>query len=184
MEFLRWTLSDGAGAIVVENRPNDRKTSLLIDWIELRSFADRFPSCMFAGTPALTKDPQDIQPWGNYPSPVNAYEAGAMVLAQDFELLYKMFPVWAGYYLEIIEKYELKPKNLNYFLPHYSAQSLGEEAISRGGKRNSPCTALEKPGTNRSPMVVAVARNSIFSLPFSEWISASLTALLAICAFV
>jgi 3-oxoacyl-[acyl-carrier-protein] synthase-3 len=41
-EFLRWTLSDGAAGLLVENRPATRGLSLKLDWISLRSFADRF----------------------------------------------------------------------------------------------------------------------------------------------
>jgi len=40
-EFLRWTLSDGAAWLLIEDRPATHGTSLRIDWISLRSFADR-----------------------------------------------------------------------------------------------------------------------------------------------
>jgi 3-oxoacyl-[acyl-carrier-protein] synthase-3 len=39
--FLRWTLSDSAAGVLVEDRPAARGLSLAIDWISLRSFADR-----------------------------------------------------------------------------------------------------------------------------------------------
>ena len=48
-EFLRWTLSDGAAALLIEDRPAARGLSLKIDWMCLRSFADRFEPCMTGG---------------------------------------------------------------------------------------------------------------------------------------
>lgn len=47
-EFLRWMLSDGAGAALLENRPAG-KTPLRIDWVEIRSYAGEMDTCMYAG---------------------------------------------------------------------------------------------------------------------------------------
>jgi 3-oxoacyl-[acyl-carrier-protein] synthase-3 len=52
-EFLRWMLSDGAGAAILENRPNPRGLSLRVEWIDLISYADRFDVCMYAGVNKL-----------------------------------------------------------------------------------------------------------------------------------
>ncbi|WP_105102251.1 StlD/DarB family beta-ketosynthase [Microbulbifer pacificus] len=123
-EFLRWTLSDGAGALVMEAEPDPQRPSLKVDWIEQKSFADRFPTCMYAG--ARGNHPEDSRPWGHYGSPGAAFEQGAMVLRQDFDLLDQMFPVWMGYFLEVLDKHQLSPRDIHYFLPHYSARSLGE----------------------------------------------------------
>jgi len=49
--FLRYMLSDGAGAVVVADRPRPDGVSLRIDWISLRSFANRTPAVMYCGTP-------------------------------------------------------------------------------------------------------------------------------------
>lgn len=49
-EFLRWMLSDGAGAVLVQPKPAPRGLSLRIDWIELVSFASDFDLCMSCGT--------------------------------------------------------------------------------------------------------------------------------------
>ncbi|MCX4028629.1 beta-ketoacyl-ACP synthase III [Endozoicomonas sp. SM1973] len=125
LEFLRWTLSDGAGAVVFEPEPKATGISLRVDWIKQKSFADRFPPCMYAG--AATNKAAKNQPWNLYNSPAEAYQAGAIALKQDFTLLYKMFPAWVGYYLELLDNYQLDPNGIDYFLPHYSAQSLGQE---------------------------------------------------------
>src|SRR5579863_9223218 len=46
--FLRWTLSDGAGAVVLEPRPRPDGLSLRVDWMHLVSHAHRHPVCMSA----------------------------------------------------------------------------------------------------------------------------------------
>ncbi|MDM3871702.1 beta-ketoacyl-ACP synthase III [Porticoccus sp. W117] len=125
LDFLRWTLSDGAGALFIEPNPKSDGVSLRCDWIDLQSFADRFDPCMYAGSSSNV--PGENLPWSHYASPQEAYQAGAMALRQDFELLYKMFPVWLGYYLSLMDKHGFNPESIDYYLPHYSAKSLGEE---------------------------------------------------------
>ena len=48
-DFLRWMLSDGAGAFLVEDQPRPNGLSLRIDWIDIQSQADGMPVCMYAG---------------------------------------------------------------------------------------------------------------------------------------
>src|SRR5687768_5983588 len=48
-EFLRWTLSDGAGAVVLQNTPRPQGLSLRLDWTHLVSYAHERPVCMSAG---------------------------------------------------------------------------------------------------------------------------------------
>ena len=48
-DFLRFTLSDGGGALIAENKPNEKQISLKIKWIDIKSFAGRFDTCMIAG---------------------------------------------------------------------------------------------------------------------------------------
>src|ERR1700761_7008740 len=66
--FLRWTLSDGAGAVVLEPRPRPGGPSLRVDWMHLVSHADRHPVCMSAGLGAdLT--PKAGSTWLDRPKP-------------------------------------------------------------------------------------------------------------------
>ena len=121
-EFLRWTLSDGAAAVVLENRPNKNGFSLEIEWIKLKSFANRFLPCMYAGG---KQNP--IQPWSNYFNPATAFEEGTIVLQQDFRLLGEMLPVWVGEYASLIEQGEVSVDAIDWFLCHYSTHHLREE---------------------------------------------------------
>lgn len=123
-EFLRWTLSDGAGAVILENRPNRHGHSLEIEWITLRSFANRFKPCMYAGG---LQEP--ITPWGNYFSPESAYRHGTIALQQDFKLLSEMLPVWVGEYVKLIEEGKVSIDEMDWFLCHYSTHSLKLELV-------------------------------------------------------
>ncbi len=55
-EFLRWTLSDGAGAVVLENRPRPDGISLRLDWTHVVSYANEFPACMYESEGRLRQD--------------------------------------------------------------------------------------------------------------------------------
>ena len=54
-DFLRFTLSDGAGAVVMEAAPGGEGQSLRIEWIDLVSLAGRFDPCMWAGATAARR---------------------------------------------------------------------------------------------------------------------------------
>jgi 3-oxoacyl-[acyl-carrier-protein] synthase-3 len=123
-EFLRWTLSDGAGAVVLESQPNRHGNSLEIEWITLRSFANRFQPCMFAGG---VQEP--ITPWGNFFNPETAYRQGTIILQQDFRLLSEMLPVWVGEYVKLIEEGRVSVEEMDWFLCHYSTHSLKLELV-------------------------------------------------------
>ncbi|MGE3320405.1 MAG: 3-oxoacyl-[acyl-carrier-protein] synthase III C-terminal domain-containing protein [Candidatus Berkiella sp.] len=127
-EFLRWTLSDGAGCVLVEPRPNTHQPALRIEWIDLCSYADRFKSCMTAGLPY--GDHLDMNtPWSHYGSPHDASKNGGIVLRQDFNLLKEMLPVWVGHFFSLVQQGKIVIPEIDWFLCHYSAHSLREEII-------------------------------------------------------
>jgi 3-oxoacyl-[acyl-carrier-protein] synthase III len=49
-EFLRWMLSDGSGAVLVQPYPRARGISFRVDWVEIVSYASDFDLCMSCGT--------------------------------------------------------------------------------------------------------------------------------------
>ena len=81
--FLRYMLSDGAGAAVVENAPATSGISLRIDWISLTSFANTEKACMYFGS----NDNACSKSWGDYPTAAAAAADGALVLRQELSLL-------------------------------------------------------------------------------------------------
>jgi 3-oxoacyl-[acyl-carrier-protein] synthase-3 len=124
--FLRFTLSDGAGAAILESKPNERQPSLRIKWINLRSYADRFETCMIAGG---VRRNGHTDYWGDYHSPAEAMEAGALVLSQDFALMRKMLPVWVSHYLSLIDDGLIRIPEIDHVVSHYSSHSLREEVV-------------------------------------------------------
>ncbi len=47
-EFLRWMLSDGAGAVLLQPAPAGN-CPMKVEWIEIRSYANMMETCMYAG---------------------------------------------------------------------------------------------------------------------------------------
>ncbi len=120
-DFLRFTLSDGAGAALLQTRPNARQLSLKIQWIALQSFAHRFAPCMTGG---MVSQQDDWRGWGDFGDPLAAVAAGALVLRQDFALLERMLPVWVAHYLELIEQGRIVPEKIDHVCSHFSSHAL------------------------------------------------------------
>lgn len=125
-EFLRWMLSDGAGAAVLEGRPNPEGLSLRLDWIDMVSYADRMPACMTAGG----SDTADgWRPWSHFDSPAEAAAAGAFHLRQDLKLLDRVVPFGMARYLELIEAGKLDPDAVDWALYHFSSDVFRRRMI-------------------------------------------------------
>jgi len=115
-EFLRWMLSDGAGALLLETQPRAR--SLRIDWIRSFSHADAFPVCMGVGRP---RDTKDSRTWLDYPTFAEAEAEGAILLRQDLRLLEYIVKLGVDGALRLIEEGLLNMSKIDYFLCHYSS---------------------------------------------------------------
>ena len=64
-DFLRWMLSDGAYALLIQSKPSQTQLSLRVDWIEITSFAHRVKTCMYAGG---EKDAEgNLHGWASFP---------------------------------------------------------------------------------------------------------------------
>lgn len=118
-DFLRWMLSDGAGAVQLSHQPNKHGLSLKIHWIDLISYANEMPVCMYAG--AEIRDEQFVS-WKN----VTKEEREAhslMAVKQDVKLLNENIVrcTVENALLRLIDKYDLKADEIDYFLPHYSS---------------------------------------------------------------
>jgi len=141
-EFLRWMLSDGAGAVVLENRPHPTELSLRVDWVELTSYAGNLPLCMFLGT----SDPRGVgvgTTWLSVDSPTEADRDGMLVIRQDTDLLGEHIVATAGEEIaRLIKTGRIDPElGYEWFLPHISSYVFKdqlEEAVL--------ATGLELPG--------------------------------------
>ena len=115
-EFLRWMLSDGAGAVLLESKPKGR--SLRIDWIRSFSNADVYPVCMSVGSPS---NKNDTRTWQDFPSYAEAEKAGALLIRQDIRLLENIVKVGVDGALRLIREGVLDVPSLDHFLCHYSS---------------------------------------------------------------
>jgi 3-oxoacyl-[acyl-carrier-protein] synthase III len=115
-EFLRWMLSDGAGACLLESAPRGR--CLRVDWIRSFSHADAFPVCMGIGAPT---NAEDTRTWQDYPTYAQAEAAGALLIRQDVRLLEQLVKLGVDGALRLIEERTLAMKNVDHFLCHYSS---------------------------------------------------------------
>ena len=126
-DYLRFTLSDGAGAIALESKPKPNGVSLKIDFIDIVSLAGQFEPCMWAGA-SVENRAEPIEAWG-FAGPRAAHAAGAIALLQDFTLLKQVIRAWVGVYLKKVDSGRIDPNAVDHLLCHYSAKSLREEII-------------------------------------------------------
>ncbi|QDT38009.1 3-oxoacyl-[acyl-carrier-protein] synthase III C-terminal domain-containing protein [Stratiformator vulcanicus] len=134
-EFLRWMLSDGAGAFLISNRPRPRELSLAIEHIELKSYAHQYPTCMFVGRKANRTEPVP-QSWLDYPSYEAASSDGAINLQQTVDLLPDVVRMCVSGVFELVEAQKIKPDSIDWWCTHYSSHIFREQALElfeRGG---------------------------------------------------
>jgi 3-oxoacyl-[acyl-carrier-protein] synthase-3 len=127
-DYLRFTLSDGAGAVVMEPRPRPGGGGLKVEFIDLVSLAHQYPPCMWAGASIETRD-EPLASWSLL-GPAAAHAAGSIALLQDFALLKQVIRAWVGVYLQKVDQGRIQPDRIDHLLCHYSAQSLREEIVS------------------------------------------------------
>ncbi|HEX5682874.1 MAG TPA: beta-ketoacyl-ACP synthase III [Ideonella sp.] len=119
-DFLRWMLSDGAGAVLLENEPRG-PLSLRIDWIELSSAAHELPTCMYAG--AEKGDDGQLRGWLSF-TPDQWRTQSVFAVKQDVKLLNTNIIQAAGLapLADLMKKRHLRAENIDWFLPHLSSQ--------------------------------------------------------------
>jgi 3-oxoacyl-[acyl-carrier-protein] synthase-3 len=119
-DFLRWMLSDGAGAALLEDKANDDGISLRIDWVEIISYANEVEPCMYAG--AIKNEDKTLTGWNDIevskwgPESVFAFK-------QDTRLLGEHIVPKGGMFLkDLMEKRGIRGADVDYYLPHMSSE--------------------------------------------------------------
>ena len=122
-DFLRWMLSDGAGALLLENKPKG-EISLKIEWMEAYSFAHELETCMYAGGDKLENG--DIQPWSDY-NPEQWLNESIFAIKQDVKLLDKNILIKGAESMKsALDKNNVSANQIDYFLPHVSSHYFVE----------------------------------------------------------
>jgi 3-oxoacyl-[acyl-carrier-protein] synthase-3 len=121
-DFLRWMLSDGAGAALLRPEPNPDRLSLRIDWIDGLSHAGSMEACMFSG--AIKRPDGTLEGWRECANPDEAVRKGYMAVKQDVRLLNeRILPISAADTLvPIAARHDLRPQDVTWFVPHYSSE--------------------------------------------------------------
>lgn len=120
-EFLRWMLSDGAGAVFISNRKNPDRFSLRIDWIENVSYAGELETCMYGG--GIKRDDGSVVGWRDVENIEPEKAAFKFLVKQDTKLLEREIVRTAIHQAlaRVAQKFDLKPDAIDWFLPHYSS---------------------------------------------------------------
>ncbi len=117
-DFLRWMLSDGAGAFLLESQPRENN-SLEILWMESYSYAHELETCMYAGGDKL--EDGSIKPWSDFASD-EWLSQSVFTIKQDVKLLDANILVKGAQSMkEALEKNNVKAEEIDYFLPHVSS---------------------------------------------------------------
>ncbi len=118
-DFLRWMLSDGAGAMLLSNEPNSEGISLKIDWIKGISFANELETCMYAG--ATKSENGNLISWSDS-DPEKWLTESIFAIKQDIKLLDEHIIVKGAESIQkILHDNNTKPEEIDYFLPHISS---------------------------------------------------------------
>jgi 3-oxoacyl-[acyl-carrier-protein] synthase III len=118
-DFLRWMLSDGAGAVLLESKPR-APLSLRVEWVELSSAAHELPVCMYSG--AEKNADQSLTGWQNYTTAEWATKS-VFTVKQDVKLLNEnvIRATLVEPLRDLIAKHNLAAQRIDWFLPHYSS---------------------------------------------------------------
>jgi len=129
-EFLRWMLSDGAGAAVLAPRPSKDRLSLRVEWIDLRSHAGEYPTCMYAGA-NHDPDGQLGASWLDDSSFEAAATRGMINLKQNVGQLDGILDLGVMRYRELIEAGRIDPDALDWVACHYSSEMFRTRIFDR-----------------------------------------------------
>jgi len=132
--FLRWMLSDGAGALLLQNKPSDNNMSLRIDWVDLVSYANQAETCMYMGGKKLADG--TLHSYRGIDDPRELIAGGYLSLAQDVRVLRSVLLdlTWEAFQTSRA-KHALKPDEIDWILPHYSSEGFRQplmEGLANG----------------------------------------------------
>lgn len=132
-DFLRFMLSDGAGAVFLQDHP-EGECPLKVEWIEMTSYANELPTCMFMGS-ELTSMKQ-TKSWKEF-TPEEMKSRGVMLLKQDIRQLKKyIIKYWVDHIEKVLAKHNIKAEEIDYVIPHVSSmffyEKLNDEIMARG----------------------------------------------------
>ncbi len=119
-DFLRWMLSDGAGALLLEPAPRPG-LNLRVEWVDIFSYAHVLPACMYVG--AEKQADGALRGWMLY-SARERETSSVFALKQDVRLLNDevIAHTLVKPLARVIAHRGLSPGDVDWLLPHYSSE--------------------------------------------------------------
>ena len=135
-DFLRWMLSDGSGAFLLETEPKKDELSMRIDWMESISYANNEEACMYMGAEKLEsgklKSYMDFTPSENAENSTFSIKQDTRLLGEKIvELSFVKIP-------EIFEKYKMTSEDVDHFLVHMSSHYFEDKIAKHWDDLNMP----------------------------------------------
>ncbi len=133
-DFLRFMLSDGASAVLLSDKKNETGLSFKIEWIEMTSYANELPTCMFMG--AELRGDGELKSWKEFESP-ELINRSVFTVKQDIRLLKpNIIRYWVDHLQQCLQKHEVDSSEIDYVILHVSSMffygKLAEEIETRG----------------------------------------------------
>lgn len=127
-DFLRWMLSDGAGAVLLSDQPTG-KVNLKVEWVESRSYAHRFETCMYSA--GDKNEDGTLKSWKEF-SPEEWLDNSVFAMKQDVKILRENIVKLGGEFLrDIVERRGLDVSTLDHFLPHLSSEFFRQPVLDQ-----------------------------------------------------
>ena len=125
-DFLRWMLSDGAGAMLLQNLPG-QNLSLAIEWVDLKSYAHAYELCMYTGT--QKEDGNVGKTWLDYDNISDANKAGALNLKQDMSQVDNIVKLGIQRFFELVDENQFNPDEIDWLVCHYSSHHFRPQIV-------------------------------------------------------
>jgi len=159
-DFLRWMLSDGAGAFLMSNEKNENDINLRVEWLEGVSYAHEIKPCMYMASEKM--EDGNIKSYMDY-TPQEMIEGSILSIKQDVKLLGEyIVPLGFDKLKLIFQKRGMTVDQIDYFLPHMSSEFFRSK-ISEKLEENGMAIPQERWFTNLSS-VGNVGAGSIYMM--------------------
>jgi 3-oxoacyl-[acyl-carrier-protein] synthase III len=119
--FLRFMLSDGAGAFLLEPQPREDSVSLKVNWTYSRSFANEAPLCMHINSSTMILS-QNIKILAKYMAPLSkkAVEGALCEHGEKLDTYNMVLPHMSSYYFERAVKKIMAELSPNREVPYWT----------------------------------------------------------------
>ena len=133
--------------------------------IEMTSFANELPTCMFMGA-EKTKD-GELKSWKAFNSQ-DFVNRSIFTVKQDIKLLeQKAIPYWAKHIKYCLEKHNISPDEISYVLPHVSSMFFYDKLINE--MKQTGIGIDESKWFTNLPKVGNIASAAIFAILDEFW---------------